>query len=152
DGNGHTVVSSVNVVVNSTAAAPSITTQPASQTVAAGQSATFTVVALGTAPLSYQWLKNGTAIAGATGPSYTTPPAMAADNGAAFTVVVSNAAGSATSNAATLTLKDAPPPPPVITSALAASGMVGVAFSYAVTATNSPTSFGASGLPAGLSV
>ncbi|MBI4458561.1 MAG: FecR domain-containing protein, partial [Acidobacteria bacterium] len=43
-------------------------------------------------------------------------------------------------------------PPPVITSALSASGTLGVAFSYQIGATNEPTSFGASGLPAGLSV
>ncbi|MEO7987874.1 MAG: hypothetical protein ABI766_15215, partial [Gemmatimonadales bacterium] len=44
-------------------------------------------------------------------------------------------------------------PPPVITSSLTASGTVGIAFAgYQMTATNSPTSFGASGLPAGLSV
>ena len=51
----------------------SITTQPASQTVTAGQTATFTVTATGTAPLSYQWQKNGAAISGATSSSYTTP-------------------------------------------------------------------------------
>src|ERR1035441_6846270 len=53
--------------------APVITTQPASQTVNAGQTATFAVVASGTAPLSYQWLKNGTVVPGATSASYTTP-------------------------------------------------------------------------------
>ena len=42
-------------------AAPSITTQPASQTVTAGQTATFTVAATGTAPMTYQWKMNGTA-------------------------------------------------------------------------------------------
>src|SRR5262249_30025165 len=41
---------------------------------------------------------------------------------------------------------------PVITSPTTASGTVGAAFSYQITATNSPTSFGATGLPAGLSV
>ena len=50
-----------------------ITTQPASQTVTAGQTATFSVTATGTAPLSYQWKKNGAAISGATASSYTTP-------------------------------------------------------------------------------
>jgi hypothetical protein len=45
-----------------------------------------------------------------------------------------------------------PPPPPAITSPLTASGTVGVAFSYTITATNNPTSFNATGLPAGLSV
>src|SRR5205085_2810048 len=44
------------------------------------------------------------------------------------------------------------PPPPAITSPLTASGTVGVAFSYTITASNNPTSFNATGLPAGLSV
>src|ERR1700761_189538 len=43
---------------------PSITTQPANQSVMAGQTATFTVVATGTAPLTYQWQKNSVAISG----------------------------------------------------------------------------------------
>src|SRR5205823_266293 len=77
--------------------APTITTQPASQTVTAGQTATFTVTATGTAPLSYQWQKNGTAIGAATADSYTTPATTASDSGAQFTVVVSNAVGSVTS-------------------------------------------------------
>lgn len=42
--------------------------------------------------------------------------------------------------------------PPVISSALTATGDVGVAFSYQITATNSPTSFGATGLPTGLTM
>src|SRR5256884_5594863 len=84
--------------------APTITRQPASQTVSVGQTATFTVTAAGTAPLRYQWQKNGTAISGATAASYTTPATTAADNGDQFTVVVSNAAGSVTSNAAALTV------------------------------------------------
>ena len=81
-----------------------ITTQPANQTVALGQTATFSVVATGTAPLVYQWQKNGAAISGATAASYTTPVTTAADNGAQFVVVVSNAMGSVTSSAATLTI------------------------------------------------
>ncbi|PYT81684.1 MAG: hypothetical protein DMG40_08195, partial [Acidobacteria bacterium] len=82
--------------------APYITTQPADQTVTVGQTATFSVVATGTAPLSYQWQKNGTAISGATSASYTTPTTTSSDNGAQFVVVVSDSAGSMTSNAATL--------------------------------------------------
>jgi beta-galactosidase len=58
----------------------------------------------GTAPLTYQWKKNGSAIAGATSSSYTTPPAATADNASQFTVGVSNSAGTATSNAAALTV------------------------------------------------
>jgi len=87
--------------------APSITIQPASQTVTAGQTPTFSAVATGSAPLNYQWNKNGTAISGATSSSYTTPPTTISDNGAQFTVLVSNTAGSVTSSAATLTVNAA---------------------------------------------
>jgi Immunoglobulin I-set domain/PQQ-like domain len=87
--------------------APQITLQPADQTASAGQSATFSVTAVGTAPLQYQWQQNGGAIAGATNSGYTTAATVSADNGSSFTVVVTNAVGSATSNAATLTVTGA---------------------------------------------
>jgi Putative Ig domain/Abnormal spindle-like microcephaly-assoc'd, ASPM-SPD-2-Hydin/Immunoglobulin domain/Immunoglobulin I-set domain/Protein of unknown function (DUF1565) len=90
--------------------APAITTQPTSQTVRAGQTATFTVAATGTAPLSYQWQKNGTALGGATSSSFTTPATTSSDNGAQFSVVVGNSAGSVTSNTATLTVSAAAAP------------------------------------------
>jgi lysophospholipase L1-like esterase len=80
---------------------PSITTQPISQSVIAGSTATFSVAASGAQPLNYQWQKNGANIPGATGVSYTTPPCSTADNGAQFRCVVSNSAGSATIGAAT---------------------------------------------------
>jgi hypothetical protein len=86
------------------AVAPSITTQPASQTVTAGQSATFSVAATGTAPLTYQWKKNSVAITGANSSTYTTPATSSSDNGAQFSIVVSNAAGSVTSTSAALTV------------------------------------------------
>ncbi|HEY0512412.1 MAG TPA: PA14 domain-containing protein [Thermoanaerobaculia bacterium] len=84
--------------------APAITTQPANRTVTVGQSATFTAAASGTAPLSYQWRRNGVAIPGATAASYTLPSAQAPDNGASFDVGVTNGYGNATSNAAILTV------------------------------------------------
>jgi len=83
--------------------APSISSQPANATVAAGQSATFAVTASGTAPLAYQWQRNGANIAGATARTYTLVTS-AADNGAMFRVLVSNATGSVLSNSATLTV------------------------------------------------
>jgi len=94
---------------------PSITTQPSNQTTFAGQTATFSVVANGTAPLSYQWKKNGVTISGAVSSSYTTPVETTSDNGAQFTVVISNSGGNVISNAATLTLlrRPSPPSPPV---------------------------------------
>src|ERR1700685_4294087 len=64
--------------------APQITTQPASQTVSVGQTTIFSIAATGTAPLQYQWRKNGSAITGATESSYTTPAIVSADNGSSF--------------------------------------------------------------------
>jgi hypothetical protein len=92
---------------NGASTPPSITSQPVSADVTVGQTANFSVAVTGTAPFSYQWQKNGTAISAATSSSYTTPPATAADNGALFTVVVRNSAGSAASNAATLNVAGA---------------------------------------------
>jgi Abnormal spindle-like microcephaly-assoc'd, ASPM-SPD-2-Hydin/Fibronectin type III domain/Immunoglobulin I-set domain len=87
--------------------APSITTEPASRTVTAGQTATFSVAATGTAPLTYQWRQNGSVISGARSSSYTTPATTTSENATKFTVVVSDNAGSATSSAAILTVNAA---------------------------------------------
>jgi len=84
--------------------APQIKTQPANQTVSVGQTAVFDVTVSGTAPLGYQWQRNGSAITGATGSSYTVTDAALGDNGAKFTVTATNSAGSVTSSAATLTV------------------------------------------------
>src|SRR5205814_3022394 len=64
-----------------------------SQTVSSGQTATFSVTATGTAPLTYQWKKNSVAISGAMSSAYTTAATTSSDSGAQFTVVVSNASG-----------------------------------------------------------
>ncbi|HKA40840.1 MAG TPA: beta-propeller fold lactonase family protein [Burkholderiales bacterium] len=87
----------------------SITGQPIDQEVTAPATATFTVVAEGTAPLTYQWKKNGIAVPGATSPSYTTPPTALGDDGATFTAVVTNSGGTLTSSPATLHVAPAPP-------------------------------------------
>jgi len=84
--------------------APTIAAQPANQAVFAGQTATFSVTVAGTAPLSYQWQKGTTAIAGATSASYTTPATTTSENGTQYRVVVTNPVGTATSNSATLTV------------------------------------------------
>jgi hypothetical protein len=101
---GNTNSNAAVLTVTSATVAPAITTQPASQTVLAGKTASFAVAATGTAPLTYQWSKNGAAISGATSSTYTTPAETTADNNAKFTVAVSNSAGNATSNAAILTV------------------------------------------------
>jgi hypothetical protein len=115
--------------------APTITTQPASQTVTAGQSATFSVVATGTAPLSYQWQKNSGNISGATSASYTTPATAASDSGSTFDVVVSNSTGSVTSSAATLTVNPASVAPTITTQPTSQTVSAGETATFSVAAT-----------------
>lgn len=86
-------------------AAPTISIQPAPASVVSGQTATFSVTAVGTAPLSYQWRRNGTALPGATASTYTTPATVLGDNGSTFSVVVTNSLGSVPSSAALLTVR-----------------------------------------------
>jgi len=99
-----------NLVLTQVASPPEISVQPQDQTVDAGQTATFSVTATGTAPLSYQWRKNGVNIPNATAATHTTIATVAGDNGALFSCVVSNQAGSVTSDNAVLTVNVIPPP------------------------------------------
>jgi hypothetical protein len=92
---------------STTSSAPVITGQPSNQAGRVGQTVTFSVVATGSAPLGYQWSRNGSAIGGATASSYKTSALSSSDNGATFSVVVGNAAGSAQSSSATLTVESA---------------------------------------------
>ncbi len=92
--------------------APSITTQPSSFTVNSGGSASFSVTATGTEPLSYQWNFNTNAIAGATNSNLSLSGVTTGQAGT-YTVTVSNTVGSTTSTGATLTVNTpAPPAPP----------------------------------------
>jgi len=104
---GSVTSSAATLTVYAPVIAPLITSQPASLTVTAGQSASFTVSATGTGPLSYQWQKNGATIAGATSATFSIAATTSADATSYF-VVVSNSAGSVSSNAATLTVNAAP--------------------------------------------
>lgn len=88
--------------------APVITVQPQPQTVCSGNAALYTVTATGTAPLSFQWRRNGVNIPGATNSSFTTPATVPGDNGALFSVVVSNIVGNTPSNDALLTVRTFP--------------------------------------------
>src|SRR5437899_3081076 len=112
---GTATSNAATLTVNAAAVAPAITTQPTNQTVTAGQTATFTVVATGTAPLSYQWQKNGVSMVGATSSGYTTPVTTTSDSGSTFRVVGKNTGGTATRNAATLTVNPAPVAPTITT-------------------------------------
>jgi hypothetical protein len=77
-----------------------------------GASASFSIAASGTAPLQYQWRRNGTNIAAASSSTLTLATVALNENGDSFSVVVTNSAGSVTSAAAVLTVTAQPPPPP----------------------------------------
>lgn len=81
---------------------PAITVQPVAQTASVGGTVTFTAAASGPG-LSYQWSKNGVAIAGATSATFSLPNVQGSDSGS-YTVTITNAGGSVTSNAVTLTV------------------------------------------------
>jgi hypothetical protein len=113
---------------------PVVTTAPRNLAVSAGQNASFTVVAIGTPAPSYQWRKDGVAIAGATGATLTLANATptAAGN---YTVVVTNAAGSVASAAAVLTVNV---PPSITTSPGNLAVTTGQNASFTVVATGTP--------------
>src|ERR1035438_5971732 len=80
-----------------------IATQPQNQAMVAGQSATFSVSASGTAPFGYQWALSDTLLFGGSNGTMTIPNVQASNAGS-YMVVVTNAAGSVTSAVATLTV------------------------------------------------
>ena len=83
---------------------PAITTQPADQTVIEGQNTSFTIVANGgTAPLSYQWRKDGVNISGATSPTLTLADVLPSQAGQ-YDIVVSDYLGTTTSAPVALTV------------------------------------------------
>ncbi len=121
-----------NSVVSATP--PTITTQPQSQTNYIGSSATFTVGASGTAPLSYQWRLNGSPIGGATSSSYTRSNLQTNDAGN-YSVVVTNSAGSATSANAALTML-VPTADVAVLCSGPANAPPGASLNYTITVTN----------------
>ncbi len=122
-----------------TTAVPTITSHPADVVVAPGASASFTVGAAGTAPLSYRWQRNGVDIAGAAGAAatYTLPSAQSGDSGARFRVRVSNSADSVYSNEAVLTvLANAAPVATIVTPTVDARYTGGMTLAFAGSGTD----------------
>lgn len=117
------------------AVAPVITQQPADISVVGGQPASFTVAASGTAPLAYQWQRNGVDIVGATAAAYSIAQAATSDTGAIFRAVVSNVAGAATSGNATLTVTAAAPVLTITQQPANATATVGTSAAFNVVAT-----------------
>jgi Immunoglobulin domain/Immunoglobulin I-set domain len=114
--------------------APTITQQPASVTVTAGQAATFSVTATGTAPLTYEWFMNGTA-AGTNSNTFSIAQTTTGQTGAQVHVKVTNAAGSATSNTMTLTVNAAATAPVITQQPASLTVTAGQAATFSVTAT-----------------
>jgi Zn-dependent metalloprotease len=116
-----------------------IASNPASTTVAPGATASFSVTASGgTSPYTYQWMRNGANIAGATAPSYSFT-AQTTDNGAGFSVKVTDSATTpttATSSTATLTVSTSSPTEKVVNGSFESgttgwAGTTGVIGAYA---------------------
>jgi hypothetical protein len=146
-GNYDVVVTNSAGAVTSVAAvltinvAPTISSQPASQVVAQGQIATFSVSATGTPAPTFQWRKNGTSIAGANSSRFSVNGATSADAGS-YDVVVANVAGSRTSNSATLTVNAPVVGAPVITQLpVGQTVTVGTSVTLAVTATGTALTY-----------
>ena len=110
-----------------------ITQQPSAVVRAVGQPASFSVAATGTAPLSYQWMKNGLNIVGATASSYSIPSTVTAD-AASYSVKVAGPVGAATSSSVALTLHVAPA---VSTQPINAYKALGQSASFSVVASGS---------------
>jgi hypothetical protein len=98
---------SVDAVITVLLTAPLITTQPALTWTGTGQTATFTVVAAGSPPMQYQWLRNGVDVPGAVFASYTTPVAVLADDGTKYKVKITNPAATVFSDEVLLRVFDA---------------------------------------------
>ncbi len=134
-------VSTSNTLAYTVSVAPAVTTQPADQSVTAGQAASFSAAASGTPTPTVQWQlsTNGSiwsTITGATGTTYAIASTTAADNGHQFRAVFTNGAGTATTNAASLVVSS---PPAVVTQPFNQSVPVGNTATFASTATGSPT-------------
>ena len=129
-------LTSTPAILTVSAVSPSVASNtPTTVSVIEGQTASFVVVASGSSPLTFQWRRAGTPIAGANSTSYTTPPTTAADNGAMFDVVVANVAGSIVSPMFTLSVTAAAVAPAIATQPRAQSIPVGDPVTFTVVAT-----------------
>ncbi len=121
--------------------APSVTTAPANRTVNAGGATSFTVVAAGTAPLTYQWQVSTDSggswsdVSGATSATLSINPATTAQNGNLYRVIVTNVVTSVTSASASLNVTSVP----VFTNHPAnQSATTGAAVTFSAAATGNP--------------
>ena len=126
----------ITFVIAGGTVAPAITTQPVNQSVNAGATATFSVVASGS-PTGYQWRKDGSPIAGATTATLTLTNVTAANAGV-YSVAVSNSAGTVSSGNATLTVNPLTAAPAFSTQPANQTGSLGGSVTFSVVATGNP--------------
>ncbi len=98
--------------------------QPVARSAEVGETVTFAVGAVGTAPLAYQWLFNGQPISGATATSYRVDPVTHA-NGGQYSARITDSTGTLTSSAVALTVTTPLVPPSVFTAPLAQTTLAG---------------------------
>jgi poly(3-hydroxybutyrate) depolymerase len=117
---------------------PRVVAQPVNNVQLSGQPASFWVGAIGSAPISYQWQRNGVDIPGATANWFTLPAAGPDDDGAVFRAVVTNDSGNVASTPAKLTVKPAPAGPTITTQPADQQMTVGQPVTFTVAAAGDP--------------
>ena len=113
---------------------PTITQQPASQTVVAGASARFSLTATGVAPIAFQWRKNNTNLPGGQS-AVLTLPAVTTNDAGCYLVIVTNPGGSSTSQVAALTVQQ---PPGIVLQPASQTVVISNAASFRVQANGTP--------------
>lgn len=113
--------------------APAITQQPTGASVTVGQAATFSVIATGTDPLTYQWNMNG-AVVGSDSNTFTIAQAAAGQTGAQIYVNISNSVGATKSNTVSLTVNAAATAPTISQQPMSDTVTAGQTATFSVTA------------------
>ena len=137
-GSNSTDVALASITVTTTLAAPAIATQPAAQSVTAGQAATLTVSATGGGTLAYQWRRDGIPIAGATAATFAIT-ATAVTGAGSYDVVVTNSAGSVMSAKAFLSVDSASGAPAIVAQPASQAVAPGAGVTLTVSASGSGT-------------
>jgi alpha-tubulin suppressor-like RCC1 family protein len=137
---GSVQVTSAAATLSVTPIALAIAAQPSDTSVQDGSDAVFAVsIGAGSEPVTYQWLRSGSAIDGATAATLTVASVTVADSGARFSVQIGNPAGNVTSAAATLTVSSTAVAPTIVTQPASVTVLAGLAASFDVVATSDGT-------------
>gem|GEM_PF-488233 len=134
---GSVTSEAVALGVNEPLSSPEILTQPSAVNATEGDAASFTIAATANPDPAYQWLKDGTAIAGANEPTYSLS-AVTLDDAGQYSVSLSNSEGSVTSNAATLVVNEALSAPAFLSQPSGVNATEGDTATFTIAATGNP--------------